>query len=419
MTQKGMHVCLMNDSFPPVIDGVANCVQNYADIIERELGYALVCTPDYPNVTDNYVYPVLRYPSFDLTKAFGYRAGMPFDRKTISMLEQWPSDVIHAHCPIMSMVMARTLRELIHKPIVLTYHSKFEVDIQQDISSPAIQEQATRAILANIESADAVWTVSEGASRSLRALGYRGEYLVMPNGVDLPLGAASPEAVRGVNERLNLSPDMPVFLFIGRLMWYKGIRQILDAIRLLKTDVRPFRMLFVGDGQEKDEIVQYAKNTGIDDCVTFLPAISDREELRAYYSRGDLFLFPSEYDTNGLVVHEAAACATASVTLKGSCAAEGVIDGQNGLTVDATPESLARACKQMLANPQYMREMGDHAQKELYLSWEDSVRRAYTEYEQVCHDYSERRYPPRNGKSDRFFRTVSKLYKSSKSDKAK
>ncbi len=409
--QYGLNVCLMNDSFPPTIDGVANCVKNYADIIERDLGHALVCTPHYPHVKDDYPYRVLRYPSVNLNRVFGYRAGVPFDRKTIEYLKQWPMNVIHVHCPIISMVLARTMRELIHRPIILTYHSKFDIDIQQDITSPAMQEQATRAILANIESADEVWTVSEGASRSLRALGYRGEYRVMQNGVDLPLGGATPEAVRAVNTELGLDPEMPVLLFIGRMIWYKGIRQILDAVRLLKAENISFRMLFVGDGQDKEEIIRYTKEIGVEDRVTFLPAVSDRELLRAYYTRGDLFTFPSDYDTNGLVVHEAAACGTASVTLKDSCAAEGVIDGQNGLTVDKTPESLASVCRELLAHPESMRQLGERAQAELYLSWDDSVRRAYAEYANVIRDYRERRHPARNGKSDAFLRTVAHFYK--------
>ena len=407
----GMNVCLMNDSFPPTIDGVANCVKNYADIIERDMGHAIVCTPHYPHVVDDYPYPVLRYPSVNLSRAFGYRAGVPFNRKIIEQLKQSPIDIIHAHCPIISMILARTVRELVHRPIVLTYHSKFDVDIEKDISSPAMREQAVRAMLSNIEAADAVWTVSEGASRSLRALGYQGEYRVMQNGVDLPRGTAPPEAVRALNESLGLSPTEPVLLFIGRMMWYKGIRQILDALRMLKAENAAFRMVFVGDGQNKEEIIQYAADIGVADRVIFCPAVQDRELLRAYYTRGDLFLFPSDYDTNGLVVHEAAACGTASVTLRDSCAAEGVTHGQNGLTVDHAPESLAHVCAEMLAHPDSMRLLGEHAEAELYLSWDDSVRRAYKAYEEVARDYREHRHPARNGKSDAFFRTMASFYR--------
>ncbi len=407
--QYGLNVCLMNDSFPPVIDGVANCVRNYADIIERDLGHACVCTPYYPKVVDKYPYPVLRYPSVSMTRAFGYRAGMPFDSKTIKRLRQQPIDIIHAHCPIMSMVLARTVRELVHRPIVLTYHSKFDVDIQQDISSPTVQDMATSAILANVEAADAVWTVSQGAGRSLRALGYRGEYLVMPNGVDLPRGEASADAVRRVNAEIGVDAETPVFLFIGRMMWYKGLRQVLDALRLIKTE--SFRMLFVGDGMDKDEIVRYAQDVGLGDRTIFLPAVKDREKLRAYYTRSDLFLFPSSYDTNGLVVHEAAACGTASVTLRDSCAAEDVVHGRNGLTVGTDPGELAQVCRDMLHHPETMRALGEHAAAELYLSWDDSVRRAYDAYSAVIRDYRESRHPARNGKSDHFFRAVAKLYR--------
>ena len=63
-----LNVCLMNDSFPPIIDGVSTCVLNYAEIIHRKFGNVTVCTPSYPGVTDEYKFPVIRYPSFDLPR---------------------------------------------------------------------------------------------------------------------------------------------------------------------------------------------------------------------------------------------------------------------------------------------------------------------------------------------------------------
>lgn len=60
----------------------------------------------------------------------------------------------------------------------------------------------------------------------------------------------------------------------------------------------------------------------------------DRSVIRAWYCRGDLFLFPSTFDTNGLVVREAAACELASVLVRGSCAAEDITDGRNGFLIE-------------------------------------------------------------------------------------
>ena len=48
LSSEKRSVCLINDSFPPVIDGVANAVTNYASIIQRSFGDATVVTPYYP-----------------------------------------------------------------------------------------------------------------------------------------------------------------------------------------------------------------------------------------------------------------------------------------------------------------------------------------------------------------------------------
>lgn len=77
-----LNVCLVNDSFPPEIDGVANAVTNYARIINESYGSATVVTPSNPQADDSvFPFPVCRYPSLDTTKLVGYRAGLPFPRR--------------------------------------------------------------------------------------------------------------------------------------------------------------------------------------------------------------------------------------------------------------------------------------------------------------------------------------------------
>ena len=64
-----LSVCLLNDSFPPVIDGVSNAVINYAEIIQRKYGNVVIGTPKVPEYVDNYPFPVYRYPSINTTMA--------------------------------------------------------------------------------------------------------------------------------------------------------------------------------------------------------------------------------------------------------------------------------------------------------------------------------------------------------------
>ena len=152
-----LNICLINDSFPPEIDGVVNAVVNYANIITRDYGKTTVVTPDNPEADDSvFPFPVLRYPSVDLTRFVGYYAGFPFSPEVQKRLVSEDFDIIHSHCPITSTMLARSLRDRIHVPLVMTYHTKFDIDIANAVSSRLLQEEAKRLLVKNISACDEI-----------------------------------------------------------------------------------------------------------------------------------------------------------------------------------------------------------------------------------------------------------------------
>ena len=251
--EKAMNVCLLNDSFPPVIDGVVNVVLNYARYLHQDFGDAVcVGTPRYPD-TDYSVYPyqVVPYQSFDTAEVTsGYRAGNPFAGKAVTELAAFGPDLIHTHCPASSTIIARILREETEAPVILTYHTKYDIDIERFVRSKIAAREGVRAMVSNISACDEVWAVSKGAGESLKALGFQGEYRVMNNGVDFAKGRVDPLAVAKATAGFDLPEDVPVYLFVGRLMTYKGLPIILDAMKLLKDAGKDFRMVFIGKGPD-------------------------------------------------------------------------------------------------------------------------------------------------------------------------
>ena len=399
-----MNVCLLNDSFPPVIDGVANAVLNYASVLNSMEGTNVVVgTPEYPDADySSYPYKVIPYSSYDTTAIIsGYRAGNPLAMEAINGIKELSPDIIHTHCPVASTVMARILRKETDAPIVFTYHTKFDVDIAAATKSKFLQKESIHALVSNISACDEVWTVSRGAGENLRSLGYEGDFIVMNNGVDFAKGRADDDAVRSAVEGFGLPEGVPVFLFVGRIMKYKGLPLILDALKMLAEDGTDFRMVFVGSGRDADELKATVREYGItlyertDDgivksdgtrkngAVIFTGPVYDRNALRAWNTRADLFLFPSTYDTNGIVVREAAACGLASVLIEGSCAAEGITDRRNGYIIKETPEDMYRLLRDISKELADTARVGQNAMDEIYISWEDSVKTAYKRYDEV------------------------------------
>lgn len=217
-------------------------------------------------------------------------------------------------------MLSRLVRQKNHIPVVLTYHTKFDIDIQARVSGRIPRKIAIDFILSNINAVDEVWAVSDGAGKSLQALGYKGSYRVMENGVDFEKGVAPEHICDQLRDSFDFPDGVPIFMFVGRIRWYKNLRIILEALKILADRGTDFRMIFVGDGYDRPDVEALTHELSLQEKVVFTGKILSREDLRAFYSITDLFLFPSTYDTNGLVVREAAACSCPSVLIKGSCA---------------------------------------------------------------------------------------------------
>ena len=79
-----MKVCLLNESFPPVLDGVANVLINYANYLQDDYNAQIVVgTPRYPGaIYSQYRYPVVAYSSFDTAAHFCVNRRVKYGRKT-------------------------------------------------------------------------------------------------------------------------------------------------------------------------------------------------------------------------------------------------------------------------------------------------------------------------------------------------
>ena len=218
--------------------------------------------------------------------------GKSFNPETLIRLRRKHFDLMHIHAPFASSVLVGNINRRPRVPTVLTYHTKFDIDIAKRVPLDSMRRLAMRFLLDNVNAVDEVWVVTEGCGRALRNIGYKGGYTVMENGTDFAYGRAEDAAVNALREKYQIREDEFVFLFVGRMMWYKNVRLILDSLALLQQEGGTVPALLVGDGYDAPDIQAYSVARGLQDRAVFTGAIYDREALRAYYSLADLFLFP-------------------------------------------------------------------------------------------------------------------------------
>jgi glycosyltransferase involved in cell wall biosynthesis len=147
----------------------------------------------------------------------------------------------------------------------------------------------------------------------------------------------------------------PVALYVGRLSREKNLDVVRAAWALVNATHPAASLVVVGDGP-------YASGLAGPNVV----ALGTRHgtELAAIFASADLFVFPSETETFGNVVIEAAASGVPSIVAAAGAAHELVIDGVTGDVIDGRdPVALARAIVRQLNDAGRRTRMGVAARK--------------------------------------------------------
>ena len=320
-----LNIGLFNESFPPVMDGVAVCVQNYAYWMQKKVGGVSVITPNVPGTDySQYDYEVLDYFSVPVPFRQPYVTGVAeVDPAFLAKIARRRFKIVHAHSPFAAGLAAANIAKRLNIPMVATFHSKYRDDFSQTLSSKVVVDQIIKRIVSFYKRADEVWVPQASVKDVIRDYGFKGNVEVVANGSDL-VADYTDAFFADARQQLGIKPDDFVCLFVGQHVWQKNVRLIIEALEKVK-DI-PFKMYFVGNGYAAEAMKELVTEKGLNAQVTFVGTVTEREVVKRYYAAADLFLFPSLYDTDGLVVKQAAALHTPSLMVETATAASVIQD---------------------------------------------------------------------------------------------
>jgi glycogen(starch) synthase len=157
--------------------------------------------------------------------------------------------------------------------------------------------------------ADLVITVSNAMKDELITLGFPEEKIrVCYNGVDPE--KYSPEQVddtkrHDIRKSYGLTDDDQMLLFIGRLVWVKGVDKLIMAMPHVLEKVPNAKLVIVGLGDMQEHLKSMVKGLDLENVVKFNFEFVSEEERIAHYAACDLAIFPSLYEPFGIVALEA------------------------------------------------------------------------------------------------------------------
>ena len=365
-----MRIGQFSDSFLPIVDGVGRVVYHYATALARRGEECYVIAPmSDTGFRGGYPFELVDFISRELLLQKQYSTGIPqLDSHYDARMRSVPLDIIHAHSPFIAGLEAQRLARRRGVPIIGMFHSRYYDDFYQIMGTEMLANIAVATIVNFYQRCDEVWTVSQSSKETLYDYGYVGEVIVMPNGTP----DIDPSTARAAAAKIKFNlPDEPILFYCGQMNWKKNIQRILESCACYAQSGKPFTLVLAGQGPDVKSIRAKVDELGLTDRVRYTGHITGEDDLYGLYENADLFVFPSLYDTSGMVVREAAAMETPSVVVRGCATAEPIIDRQNGFLCEDTTQSLCDVLNEALGDHAKTKQIGQSARKTIYLSWDD------------------------------------------------
>jgi len=262
----------------------------------------------------------------------------------IPLVEQYATDLVE-YIKIYPSTLPALLALSASAPFALKMNLKEIAEVTRKLMAPRKRQntwsqKTTIAILSGLHnSCDLVICVSEKSTKQLIEQGVKTKIVSIPTGVNrLPVNS---KKCKEFKTKYNVSDNDFIVLYVGRLGKEKNLDMLLDAFKIVIKKQPTAKLVMVGDFDYREQLELKAAATNYSDRIVFTGRIP-RHKLGNVFCSGDVFVFPSLYDTQALVLNEAA-CAGLPIVWCDEPVNEVVQNGINGILTKPRAKDYAEA----------------------------------------------------------------------------
>lgn len=386
-----MKILYVTDVYFPRINGVSTSI----DTFRRELrarGHTVhMIAPDYYAPSDDES-DILRVPA----------RALPMDPEDRLMRYGWAMrhlerlqaeryDIVHVQTPFVAHYLGLRLAGKLGVPCVETYHTFFEEYFYHYI--PFLPKSWLKAAARRISrwqgnSLSGMVVPSRPMLEVLRHYGVKTRAEIIPTG--LQPSSFAPGYGLVFRRKYGIPEQRPVMLFVGRVAHEKNIGFLLQVLDRVRRSVPETLFVIAGEGPALPGLESDVARMGLQGNVRFIGYLDRHTELNSCYSAGDVFVFSSRTETQGLVLLEAMAQGVPVVSIAEMGTRDVLREGQGVHIAHEEVEDFAGKVLDLFADPEGREVLGQLG-RSYAQSWSagSMAERMLKFYSRVIDDYQE------------------------------
>ena len=235
------------------------------------------------------------------------------------------------------------------------------------------KKQISKLVLKN---ADAVIALTEDMKKEIKK-SYDIDISVIPNGINL-------KNFENISKEKIRSKDGKIILFVGTLRPVKGVRYLIEAMKIIRQRNPNTRLMLVGDGEDREKLEGLVGEFDLKKCVSFVGRVQN-EKVPVYMAASDVFVLPSLSEGFPVVSLEAMASGLPIIATNVGGLPEVVQNGENGFLIEPrNSEEIAEKILLILRDNRLRERISrNNKEKSKEYGWETIVKRLEEVYQRL------------------------------------
>lgn len=359
-----MKIAIFTNNYLPNPYGVSSSIESFRRELER-LGHTVyIFAPKAEGFVDENK-NVFRYPAIDLKfKNVRFPIPIPFSFKIRGVLSDLKIDIIHSQHPNLLGWEAKRWAKKKNVPLVFTWHTLYDqyahfapFFIPKKIAS----WWAIRNAVRYANSANQIVVPTPSVKKIIVDWGVANKNIIaIPTGVEVEFFAGSDR--QSARKKMGIMGDEKALLLVSRLTAEKNVEFLVSIVLAVMKKKPKTKFILAGGGSEFLKLKNMIFEAGMSSRVIFEGIVS-RNKMKNIYAAGDIFVYASKSETQGMVLTEAMYMGLPIVAVNATGAKDIVGNQVTGILVRENMKDFVRAIERLLGDENLCKKFSENAKK--------------------------------------------------------